>query len=96
MKARWHRWSMRRRRRRIITRRYGGTWQRPTLRTVAMPGAQCRNKIVREVAGGVLVTALFLALCTVLPIGAAIAVTVPLMGLLALAQVAEWREGRHA
>jgi hypothetical protein len=50
-------------------------------------------KALRDIGSGVLVTALFIALSTVLPIGAAIAVTVPLMVLLALAQVAEWREG---
>jgi hypothetical protein len=53
-------------------------------------------KALREIAGGVLVSALFLALCAVLPIGAAIGVSIPFMGLLALAQIGEWREGRHA
>lgn len=53
-------------------------------------------KALRDIGAGVLVSALFVSLCTVLPVGAAIAVAVPLMALLALAQVAEWRERRHA
>lgn len=37
-------------------------------------------------------TALFVALCTVAPIGAAIAVAVPLMALLAIAAVGDFRD----
>jgi hypothetical protein len=53
-------------------------------------------KLARDIGAGVLVSVLFVALCTVLPLGAAIAVAVPFVALLALAQVAEWRERRHA
>jgi hypothetical protein len=49
-------------------------------------------KAFREVGAGVLVTALFIVLSTVLPIGAAIGVTVPFMGLLVLAEIGEHRK----
>ena len=48
-------------------------------------------KLAKEIGSGVLVSGLFLALATVLPIGAAIAVAVPFVGLLVLAQVADSR-----
>ncbi len=55
-------------------------------------------KLARDIGGGVLVTALFLALCTVLPVGAAIAVSVPFIVVLSLAEIGEHRghAGRHA
>jgi uncharacterized protein (DUF983 family) len=53
-------------------------------------------KLARDISAGVLVSVLFVALCTVLPVWSAIAVAVPLMVLLALAQLSEWRERRHA
>jgi hypothetical protein len=49
-------------------------------------------KALREIGSGALVSALFIALSTVLPIGAAIAVAVPFIALLVLAQVADWRD----
>ena len=49
-------------------------------------------KLAGEIGSGILVTALFVALCTVAPIGAAIAVAVPLMALLAIAAVGDFRD----
>jgi hypothetical protein len=46
-------------------------------------------KALRDIGSGALVSALFIALSTVLPIGAAIAVVVPFMALLALAEIGE-------
>jgi hypothetical protein len=46
-------------------------------------------KALKEAGNGVLLTALFIALSTVLPIGAAISVVVPFMVLLALAEIGE-------
>jgi Flp pilus assembly protein TadB len=51
-------------------------------------------KLAKEIGCGVTVSALFLALTTILPIGAAIAVVIPFMALLALAWASERRD-RH-
>jgi hypothetical protein len=69
----------RRRRRRIIARRY----------------AQTRSRW-QAVIGGVLVSGLLLALCTVWPAWAALFVVVPFMALLGLSAIGDAREGRHA
>jgi uncharacterized protein (DUF983 family) len=53
-------------------------------------------KALRDIGSGVLVSALFIAFTTVLPIGAAIAVVVPFMVLLALAEIGEQRGEREA
>jgi hypothetical protein len=49
-------------------------------------------KALRDIGSGVLVSALFIALSTVLPIGAAIAVAVVFMGVLVLAEIGEHRK----
>jgi len=63
------------------------------------PGDQALRgamKALRDIGSGVLVSALFIAFTTVLPIGAAIAVVVPFMVLLALAEIGEQRGEREA
>ena len=49
-------------------------------------------KLAGEIGAGVLVSIMFVALCDVAPIGAAIAVALPLMALLAVVQIGEWRD----
>jgi hypothetical protein len=49
-------------------------------------------KLAGEIGAGVLVSGLLLALCTVLPVLVAIAVSIPFMAILAIAQIGEWRE----
>jgi hypothetical protein len=49
-------------------------------------------KALREVGGGVLVTALWIALVTVWPIWAALMVVIPYVALLALAEIGEHRK----